>query len=81
VSFYNQTGEVAILPTPVVGVLGVIDDVTRRTPVGFRSPGDVVFLLGETDDELAGSAWAEAVHDHLGGRPPMVDFAAEQQFV
>ena len=79
VSFYNQTGDVAILPTPVVGVLGVIDDVTRRTPVGFRSPGDVVFLLGETDDELAGSAWAEAVHDHLGGRPPMVDFAHEQR--
>ena len=76
VSFYNQTGDTAILPTPVVGVLGVIDDVTRRTPVGFRSPGDVVFLLGETDDELAGSAWAETIHDHLGGRPPMVDFAA-----
>ena len=79
VSFYNQTGDVAILPTPIVGVLGVIDDVTRRTPVGFRSPGDVVYLLGETDDELAGSAWAETVHDHLGGRPPMVDFAHEQR--
>ena len=38
VSFYNQTGDVAILPTPIVGVLGVIEDVTRRTPVGFRSP-------------------------------------------
>ena len=79
VSFYNQTGDVAILPTPIVGVLGVIEDVTRRTPVGFRSPGDVVFLLGETNDELAGSAWAGTVHDHLGGRPPMVDFAHEQR--
>ena len=76
VSFYNQTGDAAILPTPIVGVLGVIEDVTRRTPVGFRSPGDVVYLLGETHDELAGSAWAETIHDHLGGRPPMVDFAA-----
>ena len=79
VSFYNQTGEVAILPTPIVGVLGVIEDVTRRTPIGFSSPGDVVFLLGQTRDELAGSAWAEAVHDHLGGTPPTVDFAAEQR--
>ena len=43
VSFYNQTGDTAILPTPIVGVLGVIEDVTRRTPVGFRSPGDVVY--------------------------------------
>ena len=79
VSFYNQTGDVAILPTPIVGVLGVIEDVTRRTPIGFRSPGDVVFLLGETRDELAGSAWAEVVHEHLGGTPPVVDFAAEQR--
>jgi phosphoribosylformylglycinamidine synthase subunit PurL len=60
-------------------VLGVIEDVTRRTPIGFRAPGDVVFLLGETRDELGGSAWAGIVHDHLGGRPPLVDFAAEQR--
>jgi phosphoribosylformylglycinamidine synthase subunit PurL len=79
VSFYNQTGDTPILPTPIVGVLGVIEDVTRRTPIGFRSAGDVVFLLGETRDELAGSAWAEVVHDHLGGRPPVVDFGAEQR--
>jgi phosphoribosylformylglycinamidine synthase subunit PurL len=79
VSFYNQTGDVAILPTPIIGVLGVIDDVTRRTPVGFRSPGDLVYLLGETRDELAGSAWAEAMHDHLGGRPPIVNFDHERR--
>ena len=79
VSFYNQTGDVPILPTPIVGVLGVIEDVTRRTPVGFRSPGDAIYLLGETRDELAGSAWAETVHDHLGGRPPAVDFDHEKR--
>ncbi len=79
VSFYNQTGDVPILPTPVVGVLGVIEDVTRRTPVGFGGAGHEVFLTGETRDELAGSAWAGVVHDHLGGRPPVVDFAHEQR--
>jgi len=79
VSFYNQTGGVPILPTPVVGVLGVIDDVTRRTSMGFAVPGDAIYLLGETRDELAGSAWAEAIHDHLGGRPPMVDFDLEKR--
>jgi phosphoribosylformylglycinamidine synthase len=79
VSFYNQTGDVAILPTPIVGVLGVIDDVTRRTTVGFRTPGDAVYLLGETRDELSGSAWADVVHGHLGGRPPTVDFDHEKR--
>ncbi|MCI0688822.1 MAG: phosphoribosylformylglycinamidine synthase subunit PurL, partial [Sporichthyaceae bacterium] len=78
VSFYNQTGSVAILPTPIVGVLGVIDDVTRRTPAGFGGGGDVVLLLGTTADELGGSEWAHAIHDHLGGRPPVVDLAAER---
>ena len=79
VSFYNQTGDVAILPTPVVGVLGVLDDVARRTPLGFRTPGQVVYLLGETGDELAGSEWAHVVHGHLGGRPPAVDLDRERQ--
>ena len=79
VSFYNQTGATPILPTPIVGVLGVIDDVTRRTPMGFRRAGDIVFLLGETRDELAGSAWADVVHDHLGGTPPRVDFDHEKR--
>jgi phosphoribosylformylglycinamidine synthase len=78
VSFYNQTGEVAIHPTPVVGVLGVIDDVARRTPMGFRTIGDVVLVLGETREELAGSEWAHVVHGHLGGLPPKVDLAAER---
>jgi phosphoribosylformylglycinamidine synthase len=78
VSFYNQTGTTAINPTPVVGVLGLIDDVTRRTPMGFRTPGDALYLLGETKDELGGSEWAWAEHRHLGGRPPAVDLAREK---
>ena len=79
VSFYNQTGEMPILPTPVVGVLGVIDDVAHRTSMGFAVPGDAVCLLGETRDELAGSAWAQVIHDHLGGHPPSVDLDHEKR--
>jgi phosphoribosylformylglycinamidine synthase II len=79
VSLYNQTGETAILPTPVVAVLGVIEDVTRRTPTGFGSAGDHVVLLGTTREELSGSEWAHVVHGHLGGRPPLVDLRAERQ--
>jgi phosphoribosylformylglycinamidine synthase len=78
VSFYNQTGADPILPTPVVGVLGVIDDVTRRVPVGFAAEGDAIVLIGETRDEFAGSAWADVAHSHLGGLPPQVDFAHEK---
>ena len=78
VSFYNSTGETAILPTPVVGVLGVVDDVLRRVPVGFAAPGETVLLLGSTREELGGSEWAHVVHGHLGGLPPLVDLAAEK---
>jgi phosphoribosylformylglycinamidine synthase len=78
VSFYNQTGSTPILPTPVVGVLGVLTDVTRRTPMGFRAPGDVVVLLGETRADFGGSEWAYAEHGHLGGTPPPVDLEKER---
>jgi phosphoribosylformylglycinamidine synthase len=78
VSFYNQTGATPILPTPVVGVLGLIDDVARRIPTGFGAPGESVLLLGTTREELDGGEWAHVVHGHLGGRPPMVDLAAER---
>ena len=78
VSFYNQTGETAIHPTPVVGVLGVLDDVSRRTAIGFAADGDEIWLLGTTREEFGGSAWASAIHGHLGGRPPSVDLAAER---
>jgi phosphoribosylformylglycinamidine synthase len=78
VSFYNQTGDVAIHPTPVVGVLGVIDDVERRTPMAWSIDGEAIYLLGETKDELAGSEWAHAIHNHLGGLPPELDLEKER---
>lgn len=79
VSFYNQTGETPIFPTPVVGVLGIIDDVARRIPSGWQDAGENIYLLGVTATELSGSAWADTVHGHLGGRPPAVDLAQEQK--
>ncbi|GEL97956.1 phosphoribosylformylglycinamidine synthase subunit PurL [Cellulomonas terrae] len=84
VSLYNGTGEPglidsAIHPTPVVGVLGVLDDVADATPSGWTAPGQAVYLLGTTRPELDGSAWADVVHGHLGGLPPAVDLAAERR--
>ena len=78
VSLYNQTGETAIHPTPVVAVLGVIDDVARRTPIAFAEEGQLLYLLGDTAEELGGSAWSQVIHDHLGGLPPKVDLERER---
>jgi phosphoribosylformylglycinamidine synthase len=78
VSFYNQTGDQPIHPTPVVGVLGIIDDVERRVPSAWQDEGNNIYLLGTTRDELDGSVWAEVFHDHLGGKPPVVDLKAEK---
>jgi phosphoribosylformylglycinamidine synthase len=78
VSLYNQTGDVPINPTPVIGVLGVHDDVRRRIPSGWRADGETVLLLGNTRPEFGGSAWASVVHGHLGGTPPVVDLPAER---
>ena len=78
VSFYNQTGSAPIQPTPVVGVLGVHDDVRHRVPSGFSVPGATVVLLGDTAAEFGGSLWAWLRHGHLGGRPPAVDLEAER---
>jgi phosphoribosylformylglycinamidine synthase subunit PurL len=57
----------------------VLDDVARRTPSGFRTPGQMIYLLGTTRDEFGGSEWAHVVHGHLGGLPPAVDLDAERQ--
>jgi phosphoribosylformylglycinamidine synthase II len=79
VSFFNQTGDKAILPTPVIAVLGVIDDVKRRIPTGVGAEaGETLLLLGDTHDELDGSAWAQIEHQHVGGLPPKVDLAREK---
>ncbi|SDQ54767.1 phosphoribosylformylglycinamidine synthase subunit PurL [Thermostaphylospora chromogena] len=78
VSFYNQTGSAAIHPTPVVGVLGVLDDIRTRVRSGFPEEGARVVLLGETREEFGGSEWAHVAHGHLGGLPPRVDLEAER---
>ncbi len=78
VSFYNSTAGTPINPTPVVGVLGLFDDVARRTPMSFQQEGSTLLLLGDTHDELGGSEWAWAMHRHLGGQPPKVDLDREK---
>ena len=81
VSFYNQTGETPILPTPVVGVLGVIEDVHDAIghDLGTVDEKEVLILLGETFDEFGGSVWQKVSGGGLNGLPPQVDLANEER--
>jgi len=76
VSLYNESGGADIDPTPVVAVLGVIDDLVRRPPGAAFVPGTALVLLGATDPSLAGSRWAVDVRHHRGGVLPVLDLAA-----
>ncbi len=77
VSLYNQNPQGAIDPTPTVGMVGLLADVTKAVPSHFRSAGDAILLLGETRGHLGGGAYWAEVLDTVGGAPPPVDLAAE----
>jgi phosphoribosylformylglycinamidine synthase II len=78
VSLYNETDGKGVLPTPVIGVVGLIENAERVTARVFRAAGDVVILLGESHDELGGSEYLSVMHDLLAGRPPALDLAREK---
>jgi phosphoribosylformylglycinamidine synthase subunit PurL len=77
VSFYNESNGQGIQPTPVIGVLGVLDDAARAVPSGFPRAGLEVWLLGASRAEFGGSAWQRIATGELAGRPPRLDLAAE----
>jgi phosphoribosylformylglycinamidine (FGAM) synthase-like enzyme len=78
VSFYNESGDSAIWPTPVIGMLGLLNDHRLRMTIGFGRAGLAVYALGETFAELGGSEFADAVLGAVAGRPPALDFARER---
>ena len=77
VSFYNESSGRPIHPTPVVGVLGLLEDPTTALPSAFPRPGLDVRLQGETRVELGGSVWQRLTTGRLAGRPPALDLAVE----
>jgi phosphoribosylformylglycinamidine (FGAM) synthase-like enzyme len=77
VSFYNESGGSAIWPTPIVGMLGLIEDYRLLVRPGFPGPGFLVYLLGETLPELGGSEFAQVVLRSVSGHPPALDLARE----
>jgi phosphoribosylformylglycinamidine synthase len=81
VSFYNESGDSAIDPTPVIGMLGLLRDYRLRVPGAFRHAGLAIHLLGETGPELGGSEFAETVLGEVGGTPPALDLARERALI
>ena len=77
VSFYNETSDGAIKPTPLIGVLGLIEK-SPLLPIP-PSNGDVILLVGETKDELGGSEYYEYIHNFIGGVTPKVDFSESKK--
>ncbi|MBI3610087.1 MAG: phosphoribosylformylglycinamidine synthase subunit PurL [Nitrospirae bacterium] len=78
VSFYNETNGLDIYPTPIIGMVGLIEDVARVVRPGFQDEGDRIVLLGETKEELGGTEYLKQVHSREGGFPPLLDLAVEK---
>jgi phosphoribosylformylglycinamidine synthase len=79
VSLYNDSsGTSAIYPTPVVGMVGVIEDYGKRLGAGLRTEGDFVLLIGSSHNDLGGSEYLKVEHGHVAGRPPSLDLTREK---
>jgi phosphoribosylformylglycinamidine synthase len=78
VSFYNETPDTAVYPTPVLGVIGVLKDVRRHCTAGFKQAGDVVMLLGDSYEDLGGTEYLKRIHRMVTGRPPRLDLQREK---
>ncbi len=79
VSFYNETSGRAIHPTPTIAVVGLLEDWQRHAVSHFPEAGLAIVLLGETREELAGSAWLALRRGLEAGRPPAVDLGHERR--
>jgi phosphoribosylformylglycinamidine synthase subunit PurL len=84
VSFYNESASDRVYPTPVIGMLGIIDDHAYITPSGFQNEGDRIFLLGDTEGHVDGSEYMALIHKTISGDAPAIDLRKElelQHFV
>lgn len=79
VSLYNETEGGAIYPTPIVGVVGLVEDASRVLRRWFVAAGDVVFMLGATARDLGGTEYLKTIHGLVAGRPPRLDLGAEKR--
>jgi phosphoribosylformylglycinamidine synthase len=81
VSLYNESPVGAVYPTPVIGMVGLIESLEHITRANFRQPGDAIVLLGEPTDELGGSEYLSRIHRVVAGAPPRIDLGAERALI
>ena len=81
VSLYNENPTGAVYPTPVIGMVGLVDSLVHITRSAFTTPGDAIVLLGENTDELGGSEYLARIHGEVAGRPPRCDLARERALI
>ncbi|MBM4176878.1 MAG: phosphoribosylformylglycinamidine synthase subunit PurL [Ignavibacteria bacterium] len=79
VSFYNESPNRVVFPTPVIGMLGIIDDVKWITKSYFQNEGDLIYILGETKEEIGGTEFLKVIHNKIFGPPPMIDLHFERK--
>jgi len=79
VSLFNETDGRPIHPTPVIGMVGLVEDIERTGTAAFQAEGDVILLLGENTDEIGASEWLYVRHGRIAGAPPAVDLVAERR--
>ncbi|MEJ2506374.1 MAG: phosphoribosylformylglycinamidine synthase subunit PurL, partial [Ignavibacteriaceae bacterium] len=78
VSFYNESPDVAVYPTPTIGMVGLVEDLNHVTTSYFKNEGDLVFLLGEDHEELGGSEYVKVVHNKVAGNSPEINLQTEK---
>jgi len=78
VSFYNEVPGAAVYPTPVIGMIGVLEDIDLRVTTPFKKPGDLIFVVGDWLLDLGGSEYLEVIHDTIGGKLPPLDMDRER---
>src|SRR3990172_13432208 len=79
VSFYNETNDISIYPTPVIGMAGIIDDISKRMTQDFKDEGDVIILLGRNREEIGLSEYLKEIHYKIRGVPPQLDLELEKK--
>src|SRR3989442_146750 len=77
VSFYNETRGLSIYPTPIIGMVGLLNHVEQAVSQGFKAEGDAILLLGETGEDLGGTEYLRAVHHREQGTPPVLNLERE----
>jgi phosphoribosylformylglycinamidine synthase len=79
VSFYNESPDRAVYPTPTIGMLGLVEDLSHITTSFFKNEGDLIYVLGEDNEELGGSEYLKVIHKKVEGDSPQLDLQVEKK--